>query len=118
MISKIQKACFSAGLIATIIAFVMKAFYRPYIVANHLYDFGLADHSPSLFYVAGFSLLLLIRWYPKVYLTTLMVTFASIGYEFMQFKKTEILDTGDIIASIAGGIITLLIVKSLKLIYP
>jgi hypothetical protein len=98
------------GLGATTVGFLGKVFYRNYINANRINDFGLAGFLPSYFYVIGFSLLLLIRptRLPKVVIA--VVTSASICYEFMQYISTGKFDYADILASIAGGLTALLII--------
>jgi len=98
------------GLGATIAGFIGKAFYRDYINANKIKDFGLAEFLPSYFYVLGFSLLLLIRptKLPKVVIVA--VTSASVCYEIMQYISSGKIDFADIFASIAGGITALLII--------
>ena len=99
------------GLLAVIIGFISKAFYRDYININEINDFGIAEFLPSYFYVVGFSLLLLIRptRFPK--LIILIVTFASILFELKQYVSSGIFDINDMLASIAGGISAILLLR-------
>jgi glucan phosphoethanolaminetransferase (alkaline phosphatase superfamily) len=99
------------GLLAVIIGFISKAFYRDYININEINDFGIAEFLPSYFYVLGFSLLLLIRptRFPK--LIILIVTFASILFELKQYVSSGIFDINDMLASIAGGISAIFLLR-------
>lgn len=97
------------GFISVIFGFIAKVFYRPYVSANHVNDFGIADCSPSFFYVIGFSLLLLLKPNKYAWLFIIVVTFGSLAYELMQSNNNGILDIKDIIASLLGGIISMLI---------
>jgi hypothetical protein len=100
-----------AGLIAVILGFIGKSFYREYIKLHEINDFGIAGFLPSYFYVLGFSLLLLIlpAKFPKTVI--LVVTSASILFELKQYFSTDILDVNDILASVAGGITSILIYR-------
>ncbi|MGB5667514.1 MAG: VanZ family protein [Maribacter sp.] len=99
------------GLLAVIIGFISKAFYRDYININKINDFGIAEFLPSYFYVMGFSLLLLIRptRFPKLIIS--IVTFASILFELKQYISSGIFDINDMLASIAGGISAILLLR-------
>ena len=99
------------GLISVIFGFIGKSFYREYVKLNEINDFGIAGFLPSYFYVLGFSLLLLIlpTKIPKTII--LVVTSASILFEIKQYFSTGILDVKDILASIAGGLTSILICR-------
>jgi hypothetical protein len=92
------------GFAFVIIGFTGKIFYRDYINSNKINDFGISGFLPSYFYVIGFSFLLLMSTskFPKI--TFIIVTTASILYEFIQYVTHPTLDVKDIIASIAGGL--------------
>ncbi len=97
------------GLTATIIGFAAKIFYRNYIFTNSIEDFGLADALPSLFYVIGFSQLLLIKPPVKPGVLITMVALASSLFEIRQYYTYGIADYFDIIASVTGGLISFFI---------
>lgn len=99
------------GLISVIIGFMAKVFYRPYAYDYELRDYGLADFSPSLFYVIGFSQLLLLKPTKHPWFVIIVVTLGSVGYEMMQARANGIIDVKDIVASVFGGFISLLIWK-------
>jgi hypothetical protein len=104
-----HKVSFLIGLGFVIIGFLAKTFYRDYINRHGIGDFGLAGSLPSFLYVIGFSQLLMIRPIRYPALIILVVTLGSVIYEFKQFYGSGLLDTNDIVASLAGGAISLFI---------
>lgn len=102
------------GLLAVVIGFVCKVFYRDYVNSNGINDHGIAGFLPSYFYVLGFSLLLLIRptRFPKLVIS--IVTVASILYEIKQYSSEGIFDVKDALASIVGGVTAVLVVKFIE----
>ena len=105
-----HKASFLIGILFVVTGFLVKVFYREYINSHGIDDFGLAGSLPSFFYVIGFSQLLQIRPIKYPWLVIVVVSAGSIIYEFKQQSSNLAgLDTNDIIASIAGGAISLLI---------
>ena len=102
------------GLLFIIAGFLGKTVYRDFVNVNRINDYGFAGFLPSYFYVLGFSLLLLIRptSYPKLIIS--IVTLASILFEIKQWLSTQFFDLNDIIASIAGGITAILILKLIE----
>jgi len=104
-----HRASFLIGLVFVIIGLLAKSVYRNYVNSNGIDDFGLAGSLPSFLYVIGFSQLLMIRpvRYPGLIIS--VVTLGSVIYEFKQFHESGKLDTNDIIASLAGGAISLFI---------
>ncbi|MBP6795896.1 MAG: hypothetical protein KA143_12615 [Saprospiraceae bacterium] len=97
------------GLIFVCIGFMAKVFYREYIYSHHINDFGMADWLPSFFYVIGFSYLLMVSQVIAPLLITVIVTIASILFEIKQCFTSGKFDWPDILASLAGGIITVLL---------
>jgi hypothetical protein len=104
-----HKASFLIGILFVVIGFLAKAFYREYINRNGIDDFGLAGSLPSFLYVIGFSQLLQIRPIRYPALVILVVTIGSILYEYKQSLTSGLMDVNDIVASIAGGATSLLI---------
>jgi len=92
------------GLLAVLLGFVGKAFYREYIIDNRIDDYGIAAFLPSYFYVIGFSLLLLLRLTKYPVLVVITVTLASVFYELYQWEQSGSFDLLDIMASMAGGL--------------
>ena len=103
-----------AGLTLVVCGFLSKVFYRDFINSNDINDFGIAGFCPSFFYVAGFSLLLLIQLYKYPGVTILVVTIASILFELKQFLSLYLIDYGDILASVAGGLAAYIIWKKIE----
>jgi len=99
------------GFIAIIIGFLGKTYYRDYVNSTGINDYGIAGFLPSYFYVLGFSLLLLIKptKFPKSVIS--IVTIASILFEIKQYISTDKFDLKDILASIAGGLTGILVLK-------
>jgi len=102
------------GLLAVVIGFISKAFYREYINVNEINDFGIAGFLPSYWYVLGFSLLLLIRPTRFPTLIISIVTLASMLFELKQYMSSGILDIKDILASLGGGITAILVLKIIR----
>jgi len=104
-----HKASFLIGIAFVIFGLLAKSYYRNYINSLGIDDFGLADSLPSFFYVTGFSQLLMIRPIKYPPLVILVVTAGSVIFEFKQYRSSGTLDVNDIIASVLGGAISLLI---------
>ena len=103
---------FLVGLIAVILGFLSKAFYRPFIYSHNISDFKLADSLPSFFYVVGFSSLLSVNPLgikPKTII--IIVTLASIVFEGYQFSHKGFFDVPDTLYSIFGGTVSILIYR-------
>jgi uncharacterized membrane protein YccC len=99
------------GFTFVVIGFLGKTVYRDYIHSNHINDLSFSDFLPSLFYVTGFSQMLLIATskYPKATIVT--VTLASVLFELKQYYSTSVIDIKDILASLIGGLISMCIWK-------
>jgi len=91
--------------------FTGKSFYRDFIYANKINDFGIAGFLPSYLYVAGFSLLLLVRPTRNYAVLISVVTIASILFEVRQFSSGGLFDFKDAMASVAGGMTAYILVK-------
>lgn len=104
-----QKASFLIGLVFVIIGLVAKSYYRSYIISHGIDDFGLADSLPSFLFVIGFSQILQISSFRFPALFILVVSLGSVIYEFKQYYSSGTLDVNDIIASLAGGLISYII---------
>lgn len=101
-------------MLFVILGFSGKTVYRDFITLNNINDYDIAGFLPSFFYVAGFSLLLLIKdtRYPALIIS--IVTIASILFELKQFVSTGVFDMKDSIASFAGGLIAFIAVKVIE----
>lgn len=100
------KISFLIGITFVLLGYVSVTIYRPYILEHMVPDFGLVDYLPSLFYVIGFSQILLIRpiRYPVV--TIGIVTLGSVIYEIKQAYFGSTFDLPDTIASLVGGAVS------------
>ena len=99
------------GLALIIAGFIGTIFYRGFTNENTVNDFGFPGMLPSYFYVAGFSCLLFMKFYEIGEFIILIVSTASILFEIRQYVSTDILDIRDILASVAGGITAMIILK-------
>jgi hypothetical protein len=88
-----------------------KTIYRDFIYINNINDYGIAGFLPSYLYVAGFSLLLLMRPMRQPAILISIVTFASVLYEVKQFSSSGLFDLRDAIASVAGGVTAFIIFR-------
>ena len=104
-----RKASLMIGFILVVFGFVFKAFYRPVAISSGISDLGFSNSAPSLFYVAGFSLLLLVHRDFRPVVTILFVVTASIIYEIYQARSFVASDFSDICYSIAGGIVAFVV---------
>ena len=98
-----------AGLLFTAAGFIVKAFYRDYAYTSGINSFNLVGVLPSFLYVIGFSQLLLIKPPLRPRITIWMVTLASVLFELRQYYSTGMADFADLLASVAGGFISLII---------
>ena len=99
------------GFIFFFLGFLAKGFYREYVNLNKIDDLGIAGFLPSYFYVIAFALLLQMNPFRYPILIIIIVTLASVLFEIKQYFGADVLDYGDIIASIAGGLSALFILK-------
>jgi len=97
-----------------ILGFISKTYYWSFVYSNDFFDFELANSLPSLLYVAGFSLLLSINKQIKAFYKITMVIIGSIVYECYQYYGTQKFDIADIIYSMVGGILAIIIHNRLK----
>ena len=104
-----HKASFLIGLAFLLIGFVVKVFYLRHIDSIGLKDFGLAGSLPSFLGVIGFSQLLQIRPIKYPSLVMIVVTAGSIIYEYKKSFQSGTLEVNNIVASIVGGAVSLLI---------
>ena len=98
-----QRILGAFGLLAVVLGFIGKGFYRDYVNVHQVNDCGIAGFLPSYFYVLGFSLLLLLRPNKYPLLLIALVTLASVLFELYQWEQSGNFDLYDTLASIAGG---------------
>ena len=102
------------SLIFGLIGVLIKLVYRPWIVDNKINDFGIHGFSPSLVYTIGiclFTAFLLNKGHVKA------MIFCAIGamtYEIEQFWTTRTFDYLDVLATIIGFGLSILIFKRIS----
>jgi hypothetical protein len=109
-----HRTSFLIGFLFVIAGLLAKSIYRDFIISRGIDDFGLAGSLPSLLYVIGFSQLLMIRPVRYPALTILVVSTGSVIYEYKQYLGSHLLDINDIIASVLGGILSLIILRQVE----
>jgi hypothetical protein len=109
-----HRTSFLIGFLFVIMGLLAKSIYRDFINSHGIADFGLAGSLPSLLYVIGFSQLLMIRPVKYPALIILVVSAGSVIYEYKQYLDSHLLDVNDIIASVIGGIISLILLMQVE----
>ncbi|MFW5831821.1 MAG: hypothetical protein ACOC1D_02530 [Prolixibacteraceae bacterium] len=112
--SKKQKLFGLIGLMFTIAGFILEMFFSDFINSNNINDPGLANALPGLFFVTGFSQLLLIKppLRPGILITA--VALASVLFELRQYYSIGFFDFPDILASATGGVLSFYIWKMVE----
>lgn len=105
-------------IVLLVLAFGASMAYRPWIYANNIQDFHLADSLPSFFSVIAIyamnDLYYTIRKKPFNKIGELiLITIVMLIYEFIQLFGWGF-DIFDIIAILLGAIVTFIIYKPLK----
>ena len=90
---------------------LMNFFYRPYIYGNHLFDYHIADSYSNFFAVpACLGLVYTFRpvFFSRVLKDIIAVVLFLIIYEFFNYPHQDMFD---MLASILGGVCTLLLCR-------
>ena len=99
------------SLLAAFMVFFIKLVIRPLVVENNINDFGFHEFSPNLFYTIGMCLFAAF-WVKKGQIKTMIfVTIGILIYETEQIWTSRTFDYLDIIATIVGLGISVLIVS-------
>lgn len=104
-----HRTSFLIGVIFVILGLLAKSTYRNYIISHGIDDAGLAGSLPSFLYVIGFSQILMIRPVKYPVLIINGVAAGSVIYEFKQSFGSGVTDVNDIMASLAGGAVSAII---------
>lgn len=99
-----------------LVAVLVKLYIRPYFFHHNIKDFGATGSLPNFFFTLGLSFfpLLLGHLFPFKNFKSFCVYVAggTIGYEFEQwFTGGGVFDPLDIVASVAGAMLTFLFCK-------
>jgi VanZ family protein len=107
----------SAYILVFLLAFFLtelgRNLYRPFVYSKGLNDLGIADtignHLGAVTLVF-FTLAVMNATRQEALIVISVVTFGYIGYEFVQqFLPGSTADSKDVVASIAGGILSLML---------
>ena len=117
--SKQQKIYLPISICVVLAGLILSTFYRPYVYANKISDFGLADTIGSLVSVVGFCF---FAWTFKNYtdnqknkhiiVATIIYGFVWELFGFIGIYGT--FDWKDIVGGIISGVITFLIKELIK----
>ncbi len=111
--NRLRNAYVLVFLLSFVITEIGRDIYRPYIYKNDLNDFGIADtmgnHLGAVTLVF-FILAVMNATRQEALIVIATVTIGYIGYEFLQqFLPGSVVDPKDMVASIIGGILSLLL---------
>lgn len=99
------------GVVAAILGFASKLAYRPWVINNHVDDYGIQGFSPSFFYTVG-ACLLMAGFSNKNYIKNMLWTAAGATvYEVEQYYTSMIFDYKDLLATGVGLGMAILIGK-------
>lgn len=121
--SKQQKVYLAISIFVALTGLILSIFYRSYVYANQINDFGFADTIGSLVSVVGFCFL---AWSLKNYtdnqknkqiiLTTIIYGFVWEFFGYIEIYGT--FDWKDIIGAIISGVFTFIIKEIINSIMP
>ena len=97
------------GIIFLLLGLLANSVYLKFLGGNSIGQFKLVGTLPSLLVVIGLSLVFQIKSYRYPYLVMPAITIGSVIYEFKESLTSGILEINNIIASVIGGIIAVLI---------
>ena len=102
------------SLLVGLLGFLAKVIYRPLIVENNINDYGFQGFAPNLFYTIG-ACLFAAYWIKKRHIQTMVfVTAGVLTYEIEQIWTSRTFDYLDILATVIGFGISILIFKGLS----
>lgn len=102
------------GITCTILGFLSKVI-REYIYDNNVNDYGVFGSLPSFFYIVGLIFLIIAIF--KVNIENrgigliVCVTLGALVYEVEQLFSSRVFDIKDVIATVVGAIISLILYK-------
>jgi glycopeptide antibiotics resistance protein len=106
------------GLTFSVLGFIAKLPFRKFIYENNIYDFGLSGSLPSFLYVIGIIFIFLYfnggEDRKRVFMTMLIMTAGALAYEFEQYFSNMVFDINDVIATILGGLVALILYKNIS----
>ncbi len=97
------------SIISALSGFIVKLFYRPFIVENNINDLGFHNYAPNLFYALGICLIIPMFVQKRPIRTMIFATIGILAYELDQIWTSRTFDFQDIIATLVGLGIAVLI---------
>jgi hypothetical protein len=113
--NKNRKNFLITGLIFFLIMFFCAMVYRPYIYKNHLFDFYFADTYNNLLSIPTiFFLIAAFRNKINPYISVICIASVYIFGELFELFPSGNFDYKDIIATLIGSVLTLIIYNRIK----
>ena len=101
----------SIGVLFGIFGFASKLLYRPFILTNHVNDFGINEFAPSFFYTAGMCLIAAAFSKKEPFIKMIAIALGSITYELEQIFTDRTFDIKDLIAVMVAFVTSIFIFK-------
>jgi len=102
------------GIATGAIGILVKLAYRPYIINHNINDIGIQGYAPNFFTVLSLSLIAAYFTKSNPIKTMMAVTLGVLFYEIEQIWTSWTFDYMDIIASLLGLGVAVLILKKLE----
>jgi hypothetical protein len=99
------------GVIATVMGFLTELIFRPLILHYEINDFAINGFAPNFFTAIGLSLFVAITTKKKPIISMAFVTLGILAYEIEQVWTDMTFDYADIIATLVGYGLSVLIVN-------
>lgn len=99
------------GVIATVMGFLTELVFRPLILNYEINDFGINGFAPNFFTAVGLSLFVAITTKKKPIISMAFGTLGILAYETEQIWTDMTFDYADIIATLVGYGLSVLIVN-------
>ena len=104
-----NRASFLTGLVFVLLGWLANSVLHGSTISNSFNDIGITRSLPCLLLVIGFSLIVLLKSFRYPALVILAISIVAVLYEVKQYYISGNLDIKNIIASVIGGAIALLI---------
>ena len=107
-LKKKKRVILIISISAGILGFISKLI-RPWIINNEINDFSINEYAPSFFYIVGFCLFGAFVQNKKEERTMLFIAIGALIYELEQYWTSRTYDYKDILATVCGFCISILI---------
>lgn len=91
------------GVAALSLSFVIRQFFRPYLLAHFINDHAISRWMPSFFFVTGLSMLLMVFRRYRFEIVPILVTIGTLVYQMGHYVLTGIPDRESLVATLLAG---------------